>query len=141
MLKYGLSVALLSLAGTALAQNQAPASAQPAQSQAAAPAAESPAVQAIQQAAMSFGQCIQTGVQGVPASVTPEAGATNVLGGCGTQRQQLVQAAEAFIATMPADQQAGARTHLTTQLAQAETQIAAAIRASRSATPAAVPAQ
>ena len=131
MLKYGLSLALLSLAGAALAQNSAPA----------VPAAESPAVQAIQQAAMSFGQCVSTGVQGVPATVTPEAGATTVLGACATQRQQLVQAAEAFIATMPADQQAGARTQLTTQLGQAETQIASAIRNMRSAPPAAAPAQ
>ena len=133
MLKYGLSIALLCGATTALAQN-APA---PAASTTTPPP---PAVQAIQQAAMGFGQCIQTGVQGVPASVTPEAGATRVLGGCATQRQQLVQAAEAFIATMPADQQAGARTQLNTQLGAAETQIASVIRQQRAA-PAAAPAQ
>ena len=134
MLKYGLSIAELSFAGAALAQNQAPAA--PAQ-----PAAPPPAVQAIQQAAMTFGQCVSTGVQGVPATVTPEAGATSVLGACATQRQQLLQAAEAFIATMPADQQAGARTTMNTQLAAAETQIADAIRQMRGAPPAAAPAQ
>lgn len=141
MLKYGLSVALLSFAGTALAQNQAPASAPPAQSQAATAAEQPAGAQAIQQAAMSFGQCVSTGIQGVPATVTPEAGATNVLGACATQRQQLVQAAEAMIATMPAAEQEAARNTMNTQLADAETQIANAIRQMRSSPPAAAPAQ
>ena len=141
MLKYGLSVALLSCAGAAMAQNQAPAASAPAQSQAAPSPEQAAGVQAIQQAAMSFGQCLSTGVQGVPAAVTPEAGATSVLGGCATQRQQLVQAAEAMIATMPAAEQEAARNTMNTQLAAAETHIANAIRQARSAPPATAPAQ
>jgi len=125
MLKFGLSAALLLAAVPALAQPQGGA----------APAGQA----AIQQAAMAFGQCVQTGVQGLAATVTPQAGATAVLGGCSTQRQALVQAAEAMIATLPAEQQAAARQQMTSQLGGIETQIAAAITRMRAA-PAAAPA-
>src|SRR5690349_11551012 len=88
--------ALLALAaGPALAQNQT-APAQP------APAGPPPAeMAAIQQAGMAFGQCVQAGVPNVPATVTPEAGATSVLAGCSTQRGALDRAAAALVAAMP----------------------------------------
>jgi hypothetical protein len=121
MLKYGLSAALLVAALPAFAQNPAPSG-------------------AIGQTAQAFAQCVQAGIAGVPASVTPEAGATTVLGGCATQFQALRQAAEAMIATMPADQQAAARDQMRTQIAAAQTQVAGLIsrrRAGAAATPAA----
>ena len=117
------SAALLCFAGAAFAQAQAPA---------AQPAASGPQA-AIQQTAMAFGQCLETGIQGVAATVTPEAGATSVLGGCASQRQQLEGAINAFIATLPADQQAAAREQASTQLAAAQGHVAAAITRLRAA--------
>jgi hypothetical protein len=132
-----LSVALLCSTGAAFAQTpaQQPPAATPAQP---APGAAEQA--AVGQTAAAFGQCIQTAIQGLAATVAPEAGATTVLGGCVTQRQQLEQALEALIATMPADQQAAAREQVRTQMAAAETQIAAAISRARAAPAAAAPA-
>ena len=124
MLKYGLSAALLVAALPAFAQNPAPSGAQ----------------SAIGQTAQVFAQCVQAGIAAVPAAVTPEAGATTVLGGCATQFQALQQAAEAMIATMPADQQAAARDQMRSQIAAAETQVAGLIsrrRAGAAAAPAA----
>jgi len=120
MLKFGLSAALLVAAVPAFAQDGPPP--------------------ALQQAAMAFGQCVQAGVQGLAATVTPEAGATSVLGGCSAQRDTLVSAVEAMIAAMPADQQGAAREQLRTRLAEAETQVANVIRQSRAA-PAPAPAR
>jgi hypothetical protein len=97
------------------------------------PAPPSPETAAIQQAAMAFGQCIQTGVGSVPASVTPEAGATSVVNGCATQRQALEAAAQALIATMPEAQRAPAQEQLRTQLGAVEGQVAAGIRQMRAA--------
>ena len=125
-----LSAAVLCCTGAALAQAPAPAASGP--------------QAAVQQTAMAFGQCIQTGVQGVAGTVTPEAGATSVLGGCANQRQQLEQAIEALIATLPADQQAPAREQARTQIAAAHGQVAAAItrmRAAPAPAPAPAPAQ
>ncbi len=133
-----LPAALLCCAGAALAQTPAQ------QAPAAAPAqpAPQPAEQAaVGQAAAAFGQCVQAGIQGLAATVTPQVGATTVLGGCASQRQQLERAVEALIATMPADRQAVAREQVRTQLAAAETQVAAAITQARAAAPAAAPAQ
>ena len=127
MLKYCFAAALACSAGAALAQ-PAP-SAAPTGPQA-----------AVQQAAMAFGQCVNAGMQVLPASVTPEAGATTVLGGCATQRQSLQRAAEALIATLPEEQKAMANEQLRTQLGAAETHVAAAIRQQRAAATAA-PAQ
>ncbi len=120
MLKYSLSAALLLAA--------APVAAQP---QASAPAGQA----AIQQAAQAFGQCVGTGVQGVAATVAPEAGAASVLAACATQRQQLEQAVEAMIASsgMPEAQKAAARQQVRDRLAAAEAQVAGAIRQSRGA--------
>ena len=119
----------------ALAQTQAT----PAQS---APAGPPPAAMAaVQQAGMVFGQCVQSGVPGVPATMTPEAGAASVVNACATQRQALVRAAEALIAALPEAQRSMAQDHLRTQLGGIETQIADGIRQMRAApAPATAPA-
>ena len=128
MLKYCLSIALACSAGVAVAQTQAPA---------AAPAPAPPMLSAEQSAvrttAMALGQCVMTGVQGVAATVTPEAGATAVLGGCASQRQALDLAVDALIATLPEEGKAQAREQYRTQMAGAETQVADAIRRQRAA--------
>jgi hypothetical protein len=100
-------------------------------------------VNAIQQAGMAFGQCVQAGVPTVPATVTPEAGAASVLAGCSTQRQALDRAAEALIAAIPEAQRPMVQQQIQSQLAGVEAQVAAGIRASRApaATPAPAPAQ
>lgn len=133
--------AILCLASApAFAQNQtAPAQAAPA-----GPPPE--AIAAVQTAASAFGQCIQTGVTSVPATVTPEAGATSVLAGCVTQRSAIEQAVQALIATLPAAQQAMAQEQLRTQTAGIPAQVADGIRQARAAAaapaaPAATPAQ
>ena len=133
------TIAILGLTATsAIAQNQA-APAAPA-----APAGPPPAeMAALQTAASAFGQCVQTGVMGVPATVTPEAGATSVLNGCGTQRQALENAANALIATLPEAQRGMAQEQLRSQLGGVQGQIVAGIqqmRAGAAAAPAATPA-
>lgn len=131
MLRFPTFVFLCLAATPALAQNQtAPAEAAPA-----GPPPE--AIAAVQTAASAFGQCIQTGVTSVPASVTPEAGATNVLAGCATQRSTVEQAVQALIATLPAAQQAMAQEQLRTQTAGIQGQVADAIRQARAPAPAA----
>jgi hypothetical protein len=132
MLKSLFAVALLSSSGIALAQEAAPAQV-PSPAQAAA-------MQSIQSAATSFGQCVSTGMQGVTADVTPEAGATSVLGACATQKDALVVAAEAFISTLPDADRPAAQAQMRSQLDEAEAQIAGAIRQQREAA-AATPAQ
>jgi hypothetical protein len=134
MLRFS-TLAILCLAATpAFAQNQAA----PAPSAPTGPPPE--AIAAVQAASATFGQCIQTGVMGVPASVTPEAGATNVLAGCATQRQAVESAVQALIATLPAERRAGAQEQLRTQVAGIPAQIAAGIQQMRAAAPAATPA-
>ena len=134
------ALALLSLAATpAMAQNQtAPAPAAP------APAGPPPAAMAaIQEAGMAFGQCIQTAVPSVPATVTPEAGATSVLAGCSVQKQTLERAVRDLLATLPAEQRTAGEAQLNAQLAAVPTQVADGIRQARSAAsapPAATPA-
>ena len=127
--------AILCLAATpAFAQNQtAPA--------APAPAGPPPeAMAAVQAAGSAFGQCIQTGVMGVPAAVTPEAGATTVLNGCATQRTALEGAVQTLIAALPAEQRAMAQEQARSQLAAVPGQIAAGIQQMRAASaPAAAP--
>jgi hypothetical protein len=131
-LKFGLSFILLSAALPTAAQP--PAAASP------APPAVSPEQQAaIQRTAMAFGQCISTGMQTVSPSVTPEAGAATLLGGCATQRVALIQSVEAMIATMPEPKRAEAHARLESQMGQAQiqAQIADGIRQLRAAPPAA----
>ena len=125
--KLALSAILFAAAAPALAQP-------PAAGAAAQPAQPSPAaIAAIQSAAQAFGTCVQGGMQSVPATATPEAGAAGVLGGCASQRQTLVQAAEAMIATLPADQQTAAHAQMESQLGAIPTQLADGIRQQRAA--------
>jgi hypothetical protein len=130
-LRLGLSAILLLAAAPAFTQPPASGSAatQPAQ-----PPQPSPAeMNAIQTAAQAFGTCVSLGVQGVPATATPEAGAASALAGCATQQQALVQAVEAMIANMPAEQRAAARAHMESQLAQVPAEVADGIRQGRAA--------
>ena len=142
-LKVALPLALILAAAPALAQPPAatPPAAGGTTTQAAPPAEAfrpSPEiVAAIQQAAQAFGMCVNAGVQGLPATATAEAGAATVLAGCGAQRQTLVQAAEAMIASMPEDQRADGHAQLESQMGQVEGRIADGIRQSRAAAAAA----
>ena len=135
MFRLSAFAALCLAAGPALAQNQTTP----------APAGPPPeAVAAIQQAAAALGQCIQTGIGSVPASVTPEAGATSVLGGCATQRQAVERAARALISTLPEASRPAGEAQLNAQMSSIEAQIAGGIRQMRAApvgTPAPAPAQ
>lgn len=138
MFRFPAFTVLCLAATSAFAQTGTP----PAQSAPAGPPPE--AMAAIQTAAAAFGQCIQTGVMSVPASVTPEAGATTVLNGCSTQRQAVEQAANALIATMPAEQRPMAQEQLRSQLGGVQAQVVAGItqmRAATAAAPASAPAQ
>jgi len=141
-LKVALPLFLVLTAAPALAQP--PSGTTPPAAQAAPPAEAfrpSPEiVSAIQQAAQAFGTCVTAGVQNLPASTAAEAGAASILAGCGTQRQALVQAAEAMIASMPEDQRAAAHAQLESQLGQIEPQIIQGISQSRAAAAAAPPA-
>ncbi len=133
MFRLSALAAVLLAAGPAFAQNQtAPAPAAPA-----GPPPE--AMSAIQTAAAAFGQCVQAGVQGVPASVTPEAGATTVIAGCATQKQAVEQAVRALLATLPAEQRAAGEAQLASQLGSLPTQVADGIRQSRAAPAAPAP--
>jgi len=132
MLKYCFAAALMCCAGAAIAQSQTAAPA-------AAPAM-SAEQSAVQSTAMALGQCVMTGVQGLAATVTPEAGATTVLAGCATPRQALDRAVEGLIATLPEENKAGAREQYRAQMAGAQAQIAARITQLRAA-PAPAPAQ
>jgi hypothetical protein len=121
----------------AFAQNQTtPAPAAPA-----GPSAD--AMSAIQTAAQAFGQCVQSGALAVPATVTPEAGATTVLAGCSTQKSTLEQAVRSLLATLPAEQRTAGEAQLNAQLTALPTQVADGIRQARNqagAPPAATPA-
>lgn len=122
MIRFGLPAALLFAAAPAFAQGTAPA-------------APPPGSADVQTAAIAFGQCVQEGALGLAASVTPDAGATAVLGGCSSQKQALERAAEAMIASpaVPAERKAAAREQLRTQLAAVPGQIADGIRKLRAA--------
>jgi hypothetical protein len=137
------ALCLATLPAAALTQ-PAPSQPAPASPPAAAqpPAAPDPAAMAaIQQTGTAFGQCVQTGVQSVPATVTPEAGATSVLGGCAPQRQALEQAVQALLANLPEAQRSAGQERLRTELGGVEGQIVEAIRQRRAAaTPAPAPA-
>ena len=133
MLKTVFASVLFTLSGAAMAQTAT----------AAAPAAQPDPLQvAVQTTATAFGECVVGGIAAVPATVTPQAGAAQVLGGCNAQKLQLVEAAEAMIAALPEDRRAGAAAMLQTRLAGAEAEISAEItrRRSAAAAPAATPA-
>ena len=123
--------AVLLAAGPAVAQNEAA----PAPSAPAGPPPE--AMAAIQTAAAAFGQCVQAGVDAVPATVTPEDGATTVLTGCAAQKQAVQQAVRTLLATLPAEQRPAGEAQLASQLTSLPTQVADGIRQSRAAPPAA----
>ena len=133
--RIAFSAALLLAAAPALAQQPATTAQQPAQPAPAASAAQPSAAEiaAIQTGAQAFGICVQSGVQSVPASATPEAGAASVQATCATQRQALVHAVEAMLANMPEPQRTQGHAQMESQLAQVPTQIADAIRAQRAA--------
>lgn len=115
-----------------------------AQAQTAPPAPSGPppeAVAAIERTATAFSQCVQAGIEAVPANVTPEAGATGIVNGCAAQRRELEQAALALIATIPEAQRPEAQAQLRAQMGGIEPQVANGIRQKRAATaPAATPA-
>ena len=130
MLKTVFLSVLLAASGAAIAQTAAPA----------APAAPTDPIQAaVQTNAIAFGQCVVGGIAAVPASVTPQAGAAQIMGNCSSQKLELTRAAEAMIAALPADRRAGATTQLQTRLAGAEAEIAAEIARRRAAPAAAAP--
>jgi len=128
---------------TALALGAVPALAQPPATAPSGGATAAPAqpqyqpppedVSAIQQAAQAFGTCVQTGVVGVPATMTPDAGASSVLAGCASQLQSLRQAAETMIGHMPENMRAAAHAQLEGQLSVVPVQVAAGITQQRAA--------
>jgi hypothetical protein len=126
MTRFSIFAALLVAAAAPAAAQDQPAPAQPAPEPAPAGGRT-----AIQQAAAAFNDCVSTGVRGIGAEVTPEAGAASVVAGCATQRQQLEQAVDAAVATASDADKATARQRLQTQLAQVEPRIAAAIHQQR----------
>lgn len=128
MLKFGLFAAAVTLAAPAFAQEAAPAQA-PTGPQA-----------AVQQTAMAYGQCLETGARSLDPSVSAEAGATSVLAGCTAQRQALDAAVAALIETIPEEHKATARQQFQTQMSQGEARLAAAIQQMRAA-PAPAPQQ
>ena len=132
MLKYGLSAALLVAALPAFAQPAPPFRTEGAPPM--APNAE------IQQAGQAFGECLGSGMRGLAATVTPEAGAAGIVGACTAQRDALVQAAEAFITTLPEARRSQALTQMRAEIGGIEADIAGAIRSQRAAQ-AAAPAQ
>ena len=85
----------------------------------------------IQQAARAFGQCIADGLEEVQPAISPEQAAAGVFDGCARERAQLEEAIDAMIVDLPAEQQEKAREQVRTQLAQAEVEIAEAIREQR----------
>jgi hypothetical protein len=128
-IKFSIALLALTTSGAALGQGSVPNAAQ-------APTAQQ---MAVQQTAVAFGQCVSSGLAGVTASVSAQAGASTVLGGCATQRDQLVGAARALIATLPEAERAAATQELENQLGQAQARVAAEIerrRAAASAAPA-----
>ena len=131
-MKFKTSSALLAFAisGAAFAQASVPSAGE----------APTPQQMAVQQTAVAFGMCVSTGLQGVQPNVSPQAGATQVLGGCVTQRDALVTAARALIAGLPEAEKAAATAELETQLGSAQGRLAAEIERRRT-TATAAPAQ
>lgn len=132
MLKTGLSAALFMAAPAAVAQPaQAtpPANAAPAQQQQVVPPP------AFIQAAEAFGQCVEGASSQLPITVTPEAAAAQALVTCAAQKNAIETQFEAWVASdaFPAGGRDIARQQFRSQFAQAEGQIANAIRQQRAA--------
>lgn len=141
MLKFGLFTALLVTAAAVQAQ---PATTPPpsvtATTPVPPPAPAQPQQQvtpppAFIQAATALGQCLQGAAGQVPATTSPEAGATQVLAACTTQQTTLETQFEAWVASdaFPAEGRDMARQQFRAQLGQAEAQVANAIRQQRAA--------
>lgn len=86
-------------------------------------------------AARAFSGCIQGKVQGIPATLTPEAGADEVIKQCKAELDALDKAVETVIAAAPADQQAGARESYKAGMAGGRDGLIAAIKSLREAKP------
>ena len=69
-------------------------------------------------AAKSFGDCMEAKIPLVPATVTPEAGADDVIKQCDAQRISLEQAVEGMVAAAPPEMQTMARDKLKDGLAR-----------------------
>lgn len=148
MLKFGLFAALLVSASAAAAQPPA-GQAVPAQPPAAATAPQQQGPippPAFIEAAQGFGLCMQTQLGGLPATVTPEAGAAQALAACATQKTALETQFQSWVASpaFPAEQRDAVLAQFRAEGGQLETQIAGMIRQRRTGAaqpPAQAPAQ
>lgn len=125
MMKYSLFTLALVTAAPALAQT---GDAPPSGAQVTPPPAFITAAQA-------FGQCLSTGVAGVAATVTPEAGAHQVVTGCEGQRGALETQFEAWVSgpNFPEAGREAARAKFKEQIGAVEPAIANEIRTNRAA--------
>jgi hypothetical protein len=98
-----------------------------------APAPPAPAANPIAEAAQAFGLCVGDAVQGMAATVEPDAAAAQALAACSAQRTRLEQVFESTIAAapIPDEQKAAARAEFRSQIAGAQAQIAGRIRERR----------
>jgi hypothetical protein len=135
MIKSGLVAALLMSAAPALGQTTTQPSPVPVP-----PPAPTPQQQAVQSAAMAYNGCLRAGAGSVPATSTPQQAADAIVAGCMTQQHALEAAANSYIATLPAAEQAEKREEVRTGLASVSGQLASAITQMRAAPPAASPA-
>jgi hypothetical protein len=87
------------------------------------------------QAAQAFGQCLQGGAAKLAATITPEAGATQVVAGCAQQRTDLDAQFEVWISGsgFPEAGRMIAREQFQAELKQVESQVADGIRRGRAA--------
>ena len=86
-------------------------------------------------AAQAFGQCLGDGASKLPASVTPEDGAKQVVAGCADRKAAMEARYEAWITGpgFPAEGRAPAREALKKEMAGVEPQLVAGIRQGRGA--------
>ena len=140
MLKTAFSAALFLTASAAIAQ---PARTPPPANAPAAPHQQVAPPPAFMQAAQAFGECVEGASSRLPLTVTPEAAAAQALAACAAQKTAVETQFEAWVVsdTFPAEGRDIARTQFRSQFAQAEGQIANAIRQQRAAaaTPAPAP--
>ena len=140
MLKTAFTAALFVAASAATAQ---PPQTPPPAAAPAAPQQQVTPPPAFMQAAQAFGQCVEGASSQLPATVTPEAAAAQALAACAAQKTAIETQFEAWVASdsFPAEGRDIARTQFRSQFAQAEGQIADAIRQRRAAaaTPAPAP--
>ncbi len=94
-----------------------------------APAAEPP----IAALAKAFSGCIRGKLPMVPATLSPEAGADEVIKQCAAERSALEQHVEGMIAQAPEAQKAGTRAEYQAAMAQVRPELVKAITAMRTA--------